>query len=359
MNEDKNDKSEDLVLKDIKKFMFLEELEKGGYDLDEWDSYEKKIPEEAKYIIPFLVGLGIAVSIFSAWFFSLTEGEVPEDFSLVMMLLFISILVVEVPIAVIVISLTYRYKVVKMKPTSSYKIENIYDYLLAHEQYQKGNYEYETIKSEKDIINAYENGKKIVFTEQSSGEKGPMWLGIVFWIVGIVVTTIMGLMIANINMEFLWIFLSISISWFSGIGAIFFLPNYISLKRLPRSFFVLGKEGIVYRRKWGDIRSYSWKELDLKIYTITRIPMVYWGKMEIPPTPEIHVILPNHAKLRFKADSFRLDEFLSFDKVKAELMNLDTRYSLLSRSEIHLETRKFILYLVGKTFEYYFKSSNE
>lgn len=331
------------------------ELEKGRYNLDEWEPYERKTPEEAKYIIPFLVGLGIAASIFSAWLISLPKDEVPADlFSNFLIFL----LLVEIPIAVIEIYLTYRYKVVKMRPTSSYKIENIVDYLLAYEQYQKGKYEYETINSEKDIINAYENGKKIVFTAQSSGEKGLMWIGIVFWIVGIAVTTIMGLMTANINMEFLWIVLSIGLSITGVIGAIFFLPFFISLKRLPRSFFVLGREGIVYRRKWGDIRSYSWKELDLKIYIIKKIPIPYYGKLEIPPTPEIYLILPNRAKLKFKPEAYHLDQFVSFDKMKAELEKLNAKYSILSRSEIHLEARNPTLYLIGKTFEYYFIKSN-
>lgn len=313
-------------------------------------SYKKKTPEEAKYIIPFLVGLIIAVSIWYGWQISQIEGEVEDDFNIDMRMLFIILLLVEVSIAVIEIYFTYRYKVVKMKPKSSYKIENINDYLQVHEQYQKGNYKYETIKSEFDIVKAYESGKKIVFTARKSGEKGLIWIGIGFFIIGLIASIIF------LTFEIDLIGFSISLSIFGTIGAIFFLPNFIRLKRLPRSFFVLGREGIVYRRIWGDIRSYSWKELDLKFYSV-KFSIGKFLKTEFPPTLEIHVILPNSAILKFEAESYHLDEILSFDKLKAELKN-----SELSRSEKYLEAKlkkNLTIYLVGKTFEYYFDSGKK
>jgi len=116
---------------------------------------------------------------------------------------------------------------------------------------------------------------------------------------------------------------------------------------------VLGREGIVYRRIWGDVRSYSWKELNLKIYS-AKTSFVVLFKTESEPTPEIHVILPNSAILKFKAEEYHLDEILSFDKLKAELKN-----SELSRSHKNLKTlenRNLTFYLVSKTFKYYFDS---
>ncbi|MFX1375413.1 MAG: hypothetical protein ACFFA0_06350 [Promethearchaeota archaeon] len=320
-----------------------------------WDSYKKYIPEYAKYIVPFFVGVIIAVSIWFFWQIKLVSEHSDTKFDTIAM--WIILLLVELIIAVIEISLTYIYKVVKMKPKSSYKIENIDNYLQAYEQYRKGDYQYETIKSVNDIVNAYKSGKKIVFTARDSGEKAIMWIGIVFWIVGIVVITIMGLVTANINMEFLWIFLSISISMFGVIGASFFLPNFIKLIRLTRSFFVLGREGIVYRRQWGDTRSYSWKELDLKIYSVKESFGSFVLKTEFPPTLEIHVILPNHAKLKFKAERYHLDEFLSLDKLRIELKN-----SELTRSERVLEAelkKNLTLNLVIRTFNYFFDSSKQ
>ncbi len=312
----------------------------------------------AKYIVPFIVGFLVAIFIWAGWLFPQIEGEgeVEVDVNFVMTGFFIIILLVEIPIAGIVIYFTYRNKVVKMKPESAYKIENINDYLQAHERYQGGNYEYETIKSEEDIIKAHENGKKIVFTARKSGEKILIWMGIAFFIIGLIIS--IASLTFEIDIEFKIIAFSISLSIPGAIGAIFFLPNFIRLKRLPRSFFVLGREGIVYRRIWGDIRSYSWKELDLKIYSVkTIIKTLALLKTELFQTIEIHMILPNGAILKFEPEEYHLDEILSFDKLKAELKN-----SVLSRSHkymITLKNRNLTLYMVSKTFKHYFDSGKK
>jgi len=214
-----------------------------------WDSYKKRIPEANKYIIPFLVGLIVALFIWMGWVFSQIEGE-DEKINIDIRMLFIILLLVEIPIAVIEIYFTYRYKVVKMKPKSSYKIENINDYLQAYEQYQKGNYKYETIKSEFNIVRAYESGKKIVFTARKSGEKGFIWFGISFIIIGFIIGVVS--LPIDSEIEFKVISFSIAFSIFGAIGAIFSIPNFIRLKRLPRSFLCWVEKGL-YTEENGEI----------------------------------------------------------------------------------------------------------
>ena len=96
---------------------------------------------------------------------------------------------------------------------------------------------------------------------------------------------------------------------------------------------------------------FKWVE---EIYNVKTIDRSFGLKTEFPPTLEIHVILPNGAILKFKAEEYHLDEILSFDKLKAELKN-----SELSRSHKNLKTlenRNLTFYLVSKTFKYYFDS---
>lgn len=317
------------------------------------DSYKTSSRQEAaKFILPFVLGFIVALIIWFVWLFPQYEGEDEVDVNFVMSVLFLIILLVESTIAVIIIYLTYKNKVVKMRPKSSYKIENIKDFLIAQEQYRNGNYEYETIKSEEDIIKAHENGKKIVFTARKTEEKVIMWIGMVFLTIGLIISIILATMISGIQFKIITFIAGNSV--FGSIGAAFFLPNFIKLRRLPRSFFVLDKQGIVYRRIWGGIKAYYWKELDLKIYSVkTTMRTLAVLKTEFPPSVEIHVILPNEAILKFNLEKYHLDEFLSFEKLRRDLKS-NVELSKAQKYFIAVEKRKHTLYLVGMTFKHYF-----
>ncbi len=320
------------------------------------DVYRDLRREGAKSILPYALGFLVALVIWLIWLSLQYEVDDEIDADLIISIFFLIILLVEIPIAVIKIYLTYRNKVVKMRPKSAYKLENINDFLIAQEQYRSGNYEYETIKSEEDIIKAHKIGKKIVFTARKTEEKVLMWIGSIFLIFGLIISIISSTMISNIQYKIITFIETLIIvnSVFGCIGAIFLLPNFIKLKRLPRSFFVLDRQGIVYRRILGGIMAYSWKELDLKILsvkTIMRTLLVL--KTEFPQSVEIHVILPNGSALKFDPEKYHLDEILSFEKLLQDL-NSNSELSKSQKYLIAKEKRNQTLHLVSMTFKYYF-----
>ena len=325
-----------------------------SYKTNAPNSYRRRsMRKQGMYFIPFLVGIIVATLIYVGWLFLQLEGETEIHDNFMINGYLIILLLVEIPIAVIVIYFAYRNKVVKMKPKSAYKIGNINDYLQAREQYQGGYYEYETIKSFEDIVKAHENGKKIVFTGIKYGT-GLIWIGIVIVIIGLIIG--IAHLFREVDIMLKMISFSISLSISGLLGATFFLTGFIYLKRRPRSFFVLGREGIVYRRIWGDLRSYSWKELK-EIYTLKATALDVSGPFEIPHSMIIHIILPNGAVLKFDPDNYHLDEILSFDKLKAELKN--SELSRIQKNRILTKSRDHTFYLVGKTFKYYLDSGKK
>ena len=103
---------------------------------------------------------------------------------------------------------------------------------------------------------------------------------------------------------------------FTGLGAMFFIPAIFRSRRLPQSFFILAPEGVVYRRTWSGVMAYSWKELDLKAYSVkTTLYGPLFTKIELPGGPQLHIILPNGSRLRFKPYDYNLDEFGSYEKL--------------------------------------------
>ena len=117
--------------------------------------------EENKIKLPSVIGIIAWLKLFLVLTFStLFGGE--TSFALVMTdnLLF-SALIVGIPTAIIQIIVAYIFKVVKMKPKSSYEIGNIDDYIQLQEDYKSGDYEYGTIRSKEHLFVAFKNGKKI------------------------------------------------------------------------------------------------------------------------------------------------------------------------------------------------------
>lgn len=317
--------------------------------------------EQNKLILPFVIGLLIAILIYPIWLFIYMQGEGDFDSEYAIIMLPLILLVVEVSIGIIEIVLVYRARVVKMSPKSSYDIGNINDYIMLQEHFRNGNYEYETIRSKEDIFRAYEVGKKIVFTAHKSGERLLIWIGIIFSILGFIISLIVVFNLVMVfrfeDVSFYIITFTITNALCTGIGAAFFVPNFLRYKRLPRSFFILAPEGVVYRRIWGGVKSYSWKELDLKVYSVTTtMSLSGFLKTELPPTVEIHIILPNGSRLKFKPDYYNLSKFLTLKKFKEKLKERSKterikRYRIAS---LVLETKNFVIALVATAFKHYF-----
>lgn len=316
--------------------------------------------QQNKLILPFVFGVLIWAIIILILIPIYMGGEGDPEY--IMTIIIFLLIVIEGSIGVIEIILVYRARVVKMKPKSSYDMGDISDYITLQEQYRSGNYEYETLRSKEDIFRAYEVGKKIVFAAQSSGEKGLFWIGIFLSIFGLILTSIL---ILAFNFEDVSLNIMILVtgnSVCSGIGAVFFVPNFLRYIRLSRSFFIIAPEGVIYRRIWGGIRAYSWKELNLEVYSVTStISMSGLLKTELGSTTEVHIILPNGSRLKFKPAEYDLSEFVSLKKNRENLRERSKidkipRYTIATYLQ---ETEQIALALVVLAFKYYSDPSKD
>ena len=128
------------------------------------------------------------------------------------------------------------------------------------------------------------------------------------------------------------------------VGGSSILPNLVKLKRIKRSFFVLAPEGIVFRRIWGGIRAYSWKELDLTVHMFKRRSMFAFT----PKYLQFNIALPNCAELFFKPKNYTHKEFVSYEKTQtSSYRTRNMKHVFLSESE------KRIMNLIETAFNYY------
>lgn len=318
------------------------------------DSYTTSSRQEAaRAVLPYLGGFILGLIIWMVWLFSIYMNSVDDiDTNYVMILMLIIILIVEIPIIVLKSYLAYKNRVIKMRPKSSYDIGNIDEYLEVVENYRSGNYEYETIKSEESIIDSHERGKMIVFTAIPLGEKVLIWLGIGLAIFLIVLVGIIA--VINSNDLFLTMLSLIIVSSVAIIvGGSISIPNIVKLVRLKRSFFILAPRGIVYMRKWGGIRAYSWKELDLKMYAVQSSMKSFGITTLVSESSQFNIVLPNEAILKFKPDEYSHNEYISFEKLSERIgaeQNIPKSYKFLLFSNL----KKAINILIGLSFKYYY-----
>ena len=118
----------------------------------------------ARAVAPFFCGFMIAMIIWVGWLLAYVENAENIDTNFIFLLMVIIIIIVEFPIVFIKIYLAYKNKIVKMRPESSYDIGNLDDYIKEVTKYRSGNYKYETINDELDIIDSHARGKMIIFT---------------------------------------------------------------------------------------------------------------------------------------------------------------------------------------------------
>ena len=314
--------------------------------------------EKNKFILPIATGLLIWTIVFSIFLFTDVRGQghsILDDF---LFDLILSSLIVGVPTCIFEIVFVFIFKVVKMKPKSSYDIGNINDYISLQERFRSGDYEYETINSNEDIFRSYERGKKIVFTLRYSRKRLFIWMGMIFIIAGLVVSSVLVNVFSALNfplniVNFLFLFI---FSLSTGVGAMFIISGFFRSRGYPRSFFILAPEGVVYRGVLGGVRSYSWKELDFKVYSVTTTfhgPLFL--KMELLPTKELHILLPNGSHLKFDPYDYNLDEFFSFKKFGEKLRekSLTTKKNIKIPASIGLRMEQTTFTLVILAFQYY------
>lgn len=184
----------------------------------------------------------------------------------------------------------YKKHEKKAQTKARSELGNIEDYLKILEQYESGNYEYGTVKSEKDINDAYIKGKSMVFMRKHFGQ-----------------------------------------------------------------FFVLDPKGLAFKKKVGEPKLYSWKELIVKSYEVKSTTKFLHGllKVELPGSIEVHITLPDGSLLKFYPFDYDLKEFPSVDFFVEDLnkkLNLEQKYI----NELRLECKKYRYMLMARTFDRYY-----
>ena len=119
--------------------------------------------------------------------------------------------------------------------------------------------------------------------------------------------------------------------------------------------------------------SYSWKELDLENYSVTTIINRYGylkrefqpdyaqrefqrdvGSMELEPSIEVHIILPNGSRLKFYPGEFNLSEFLDLDKLEEKLKEGSKKKKIFEISSRVILVERSVVALVVLAFKYYY-----
>lgn len=217
-------------------------------------------------------------------------------------------------------------------------MDNLDDYLLSFQHYKDGNYEYETITSLDDIKKAIIRGKKFVFI--ISGAKGLIIIGLIFLSLAFILTAILNYAMVLLFDEFLlFVFFSslLIFGFFLGPSLIALIPG---LRRLRKSFMVLGPEGIVYKKKFG-IKGFNWEKISIGFYRTTL--EVLWRTTKMTKTAidsfrvntEIEFLdsflivisMPNGDSLEFGRGDYTMKEFpdkKQIGRVKANALFLLT-----------------------------------
>ncbi|NVM17899.1 MAG: hypothetical protein HWN80_09290 [Candidatus Lokiarchaeota archaeon] len=153
----------------------------------------------------------------------------------------------------------------------------------------------------------------------------------------------------------------IPLAIFTIIGISALIPGIIKYVRSPRTFFILAPEGIVYRTNWSDVRTYSWKELNLEVITVTQTTSSMYGliKTEHPPSIEVRITLPNGSRLKFIPWKYNLSEFIDLKKFRKNLKERsdEEMMSRFRRMEFYSGNERSIIVLVIMSFKYYFDAS--
>jgi len=151
-------------------------------------------------------------------------------------------------------------------------IEFLEEYTSEFQKYKKGDYEYGTIVSPKDIEKSIERGKKIVFTEGKVETVAAFFVGGIFLIIGLIITAVISVLTPEINITPV-----INIIIFGIFGTIFLVFLVLGLWKLRTSFIVLGPEGIVYKLRTGVIKGYKWEDINMDSHNLI----------------QLHILMPN------------------------------------------------------------------
>lgn len=235
------------------------------------------------------------------------------------------------------------------------EIGDIANYLQLLEDFKEGNYEYETVQNEEDLKIAHKKGKVFVFTADPFAEKFFMVIGAFI----IILMLILGL-IFRVFIPKYYVIIDYILGGFGVIGAIIIIVSYIKLKRIHKKFIIIAPKGMIKGSIWGKARTYLWKDVDVKGYTI-ETTVITLGIIKEKLTPRLQVRLtPNNKRaIKFNPIRYDLKEFYDSKKFKGKIKAQST----LSEDEkgnlykMGLEKYFTAWILFMTTIQYYFEMS--
>jgi len=194
------------------------------------------------------------------------------------------------------------------------------NYIQLLEDFREGNYEYETVQNEEDLIVAHKKGKVFIFTADPFLEKLLMGFGAFI----ITLMLILGL-IFRIFIPKYYVIIDYILVGFGGIGAIIIVVGYIRLKRIRKKFIIVTPKGMIKGSIWGNMKTYLWKDVDVKGY-IEQTSVITLGIIKQKLTPELVVrLIPiNKPTVKLKPIKYDLKEFYDSKKFEGKIKTQTT-----------------------------------
>lgn len=227
-------------------------------------------------------------------------------------------------------------------------------YIQLLEDFREGNYEYETVQNEEDLKVVYKKGKVFIFTANPFAEKFFMGFGAFI----IILMLILGLIFRIFLYDFFEFILIINYI-IGGIGAIIIVVSYVKLKRIHKNFIIIAPKGMIKGSIWGNVKTYLWKDVDVKGYSIETTTTTLLVIKERMTRLEVRLIPINSPKIKFKPDRYELKEFYDSKKFEGKIKTQST----LSKDEkgnlYKMGLKKWITaqILFITTIQYYFEMS--
>lgn len=234
------------------------------------------------------------------------------------------------------------------------EIGDIANYLQLLEDFKEGNYEYETVQNEKDLIVAHKKGKVFVFTASSFTEKFFMAIGAFIIILMLILGLIFRVFIPNYYVTIDYI-----LGGFGGIGAIIIVVSYVRLKRIHKNFIIITPKGMIKGSIWGNVKTYFWKAVDVKGYTI-QTTVITLGIIKDKMTElKVRLIPINRRTVKFKPIRYDLKEFYDSKKFEGQIKTQSTLSNEEKGKLYEMGFKKYITaqILFMTTIQYYFEMS--
>jgi hypothetical protein len=250
----------------------------------------------------------------------------------------------------------------KMKPDNPNDMGDIMEYIRAVEDFNNGNYDYETVQSIEDLKTAHKAGKMFVFTGNPLGGKILMLFGVITIMIGLIVSLIATSALYDLILKSIALIATNSIS--GGLGVILIVLGYIQFKRIHKFFIIVSPKVMVKSSIWSGLRTFHWKDVHVTpiiLKTSNKRFKIHRGteKAEFTPIKEVLVRIPKGKILKILPHKYILKEFFDLDKVEevpksSQIIRLseDEKYKL---KILRRQRKNYSVVLFVLTLKYYFE----